>query len=586
MYKVYCGDKLIHDTNISALQIHNAVVDLEIGKTGRFEFLMYEDHPYYSEIVLMTAMIHVYRDEENIFSGRVLRIEYGMYNEKKVTCEGGLAFLLDTLIEPDAYYGNFFGYLERLITIHNDQVEESKRFTIGKVSFDDFEGYEYVSEEYATILEAINASIIATTGGYLFTRYENGVRYLDVLSYNKDAVLSNQSITLGKNLIDLQRYSDGDDLFSAILPLGKEIDGARVNIGSVNSWNSYLTNAEALALYGYICKPVIFEDITDPQKLKNAGIAYLAENFTAVSNIEITVTDISPLDASLDAFALGQLVEVKSPKHFTETLTFRIIKMTVDITDPTKTRITVGKTMQGFVESVGSVAQSTGGTSIQPPDLTNGEIPAGAIHLPSGANLNDYTHAGFYVIPSSTISTTILNKPFTTNATGSLTVLQGGDGGQIIQICHVASKADGRIWQRAYYQGGWGEWSSLYNGAGKILWSGAYYMTSTHTATLSEKVSQQATGIVLVFSRYSNSVVNDYYFNSFFIPKAFVKTHEGAGSNFLMTADGLFGIMCAKYLYIRDDKITGNDVNDKSGAGTSGITYNNAGFVLRYVIGV
>ena len=52
-----------------------------------------------------------------------------------------------------------------------------------------------------------------------------------------------------------------------------------------------------------------------------------------------------------------------------------------------------------------------------------------------------------------------------------------------------------------------------------------------------------------------------------------------------MTTDGTFGVIASKYLYIHDDKITGSDSNNKSGT-ANGITYNNAGFVLRYVIGV
>lgn len=54
----------------------------------------------------------------------------------------------------------------------------------------------------------------------------------------------------------------------------------------------------------------------------------------------------------------------------------------------------------------------------------------------------------------------------------------------------------------------------------------------------------------------------------------------------MMTNDGMFGLMASKYLYIHDDKIGGNDVNGEAGTAASGITYNNAGFVLRYVIGV
>ena len=110
-------------------------------------------------------------------------------------------------------------------------------------------------------------------------------------------------------------------------------------------------------------------------------------------------------------------------------------------------------------------------------------------------------------------------------------------------------------------------------------------MTASHTATLSELVSEQPNGIVLVFSRYSSSTVQNYHYNHFFVHKEFVASHAGAGSQFFMTTDGTFGVIASKYLYIHDDKITGSDSNNKSGT-ANGITYNNAGFVLRYVIGV
>ena len=53
-----------------------------------------------------------------------------------------------------------------------------------------------------------------------------------------------------------------------------------------------------------------------------------------------------------------------------------------------------------------------------------------------------------------------------------------------------------------------------------------------------------------------------------------------------MNSSAIFGVMGAKYLYLHDTEITGNADNNKSGTAFSGITYNNAGYVLRYVIGV
>lgn len=125
-----------------------------------------------------------------------------------------------------------------------------------------------------------------------------------------------------------------------------------------------------------------------------------------------------------------------------------------------------------------------------------------------------------------------------------------------------------------------------FTGKNKVLWSGGWYMTSGHTATLSESISSQANGIVLVFSRYSSSTAQNYNFNTIFIPKSQVANHSGAGHSFIMTTDGTFSVMASKYLYINDTSIVGNDNNDKTGTGASGIVYTNNGFVLRYVIGV
>ena len=121
-------------------------------------------------------------------------------------------------------------------------------------------------------------------------------------------------------------------------------------------------------------------------------------------------------------------------------------------------------------------------------------------------------------------------------------------------------------------------------GVNKVLWSGAYFMTAGHTITLSENVSAQPNGIALVFSCYSSSAAQNYWFCDFFVPKAVVASHGGSGHEFIM-ATNTFGTVAGKYLYISDDRIVGNDTNDDTGT-ASGISYKNNQFVLRYVYGV
>ena len=121
----------------------------------------------------------------------------------------------------------------------------------------------------------------------------------------------------------------------------------------------------------------------------------------------------------------------------------------------------------------------------------------------------------------------------------------------------------------------------------KVLWSGGYYMTAGQTATLNEPVSAQASGIVLIFSRYdiaNGSSLNEH-FSYHFVPKQIINLHEGKGSVFNMATSNN-SYYASKYLYIYDTYIDGHDNNGEIGTGTTGITYNNNRFVLRYVIGV
>lgn len=117
-----------------------------------------------------------------------------------------------------------------------------------------------------------------------------------------------------------------------------------------------------------------------------------------------------------------------------------------------------------------------------------------------------------------------------------------------------------------------------------ILWTGVYYMNGNQTATLSDLISNQASGVVLIFSRYVNGAADDSAFCDFFIPKEIVAQKPGKGHSFILTSSN-FGYIASKYLYINDGSIAGHANNTTTGT-ANGITYANNAFVLRYVIGV
>ena len=120
-----------------------------------------------------------------------------------------------------------------------------------------------------------------------------------------------------------------------------------------------------------------------------------------------------------------------------------------------------------------------------------------------------------------------------------------------------------------------------------VLWgddmSSGMCMTAEHTANLSEAVSAQRHGIVLVFCAYNGIDDTNHSWQSFFVPKQLVALST-SGHTFTLSQEK-FSYTGTKYLYIYDTYITGHSDNSLTGT-NNGITYANNKFVLRYVIGV
>ena len=219
-----------------------------------------------------------------------------------------------------------------------------------------------------------------------------------------------------------------------------------------------------------------------------------------------------------------------------------------------------------------------------------GELPGSAINLPSGTDLNNLTTPGYYVIPNASVAGTTSNRPYTTAAMASIKVERVADG-MVRQTLQKATKTDAMIYERGYDSSGWGAWNIVYAGQGKLLWSGANPLSDTQTITLSEAISAQQNGIVVVFNPYNSStnVTLTYGFSCHYIPKqllaAVVPTVNDVLGVTVTLAESKFASTATKFLRITDTTINGSADNTASGT-ANGITYNNNRYVLRYVIGV
>lgn len=108
--------------------------------------------------------------------------------------------------------------------------------------------------------------------------------------------------------------------------------------------------------------------------------------------------------------------------------------------------------------------------------------------------------------------------------------------------------------------------------------SSGSFMGASQSVTLSDKVSNQLTGIIIAWSYYNGSSQN-YDWNYTFIPKEHVLRHSGAGIDCtLAITSTTSNLLSTKYIYVADETITGHEFN--------GTDTNSRKFVLRYVYGV
>lgn len=364
MYKIYIGDKLLYHPNIEEKKLLYAKVSQELNKKGSFTFTMLPSHPCYDEAVKMQSIICIYDENYRIFRGRVLDSYKDFYMRKKCVCEGEMCFLSDSMLRPYEYKGSVEGYFRLLIESHNSQVDEPRRFKIGRVTVTDPNDYITRSDStYPSTWDTIQDKLIDRLGGYLWTREEEDGIYIDYLE--DFDTLNSQTIEFAKNLLDFDETIKGQDIATAIIPLGCRLEDEegnqteeRLNIKEVNGGIDYVCNEEAVKKYGLIYRPVIWDDVTLPENLLRKGREELQTSINLIQTIELSALDLHNLNRDIRSFHLGSYTKVISkPHNLEETLLTR--KRETNLLDPTEGKLSLGDERQTFTDKQAETNKKT-----------------------------------------------------------------------------------------------------------------------------------------------------------------------------------------------------------------------------------
>lgn len=332
----------LSDTNESAFKLLSADLSLSAGTAGSFVFTMAADNQHYSNITKLTSYIDVYRDEQIIFSGRVIDESVDMWNNKVVTCEGLLAILNDSVYRPINFNGTLQELCEKIIDSHNEQMEDNpeKIITIGNITVAD----DYLYRPYENTDKSMNRllDLVDSYGGYMSLNKAEGKLYFN---WKADIDIDgNQSIDFGQNLLNITKQSSATNIISALVPLGAQIEDeitgqkSRINICEVNDGKDYIEDEDALEEFGRVVGVVIFDDINTAADLKRKGEAYLAEmNYSKVT-INVTAIDLAGTDQNVSNFTIGTNVKVTSEVNGIVNEWFAIINQNLNLLNPAMIR--------------------------------------------------------------------------------------------------------------------------------------------------------------------------------------------------------------------------------------------------------
>lgn len=398
MYKITCDGLPILNTRHEDYIVLDPKVNVGVNTVGECTFKIYTDHPHYNDLQPLKSVFEVSDENGVIFRGRMTNNTRDFYNGKAVDLEGSMAFFNDSIVKPFVFPDDFSSsltvnvveyFLDWLIDQHNQQVKPFQRFKLGNVTVTDPNNYiSRSSENITSTWQILKEKLFESSlGGYLCIRYESDGNYIDYLASFED--VNTQEIRLGQNLFDMKHETDATATYSAIIPIGAdlEVEGDNgetttkkltlesIEDGKLNdtddTYKVTLDNGlhaiyseSAIENYGWICCPVedsTWDDVTDVNNLKNKARNYLLETARFLAdNIEATAADLHFTDAQIRSFRMYKKVKVVSKPHGIADY-YNLTKLEIDLLNPQNTKIVVGQSKMTLTDSVskGGAGKST-----------------------------------------------------------------------------------------------------------------------------------------------------------------------------------------------------------------------------------
>lgn len=443
--------RVLHAPNQDTF-LQDAVLTMSMNKSGTFTFTIPPDSQQAENIAVMRSFITVYTDKPKttfLWAGRPIRVETDLYGNRTYTVEGLLSVLNDVYFAPSKFVDSplkqFMNKMLKALTWYKGfgfvvdlkgglpQDEPGKKFvfpdyappdcvklvTFPEMTDEDISdsllyvdqytengenGMQKVQrtvtrwwENYETVMNILQTRVIDYFGGFLeIEAVKSGdlqddffrLRYLDPEAEENRL---NQTIEIGKNVLEVSSTYTAEDFYTAFIPVeigedGKEttlenkedIGTAATNCfwsyyystdkvtwypGNYVMWRNNHTQADydrsfptnlvihhdLYQKYGMICRKIEFpfeEDATYETK-KNTVVDFAMKLKAPQATFTVKAIDLSMVESGVDCFRVGRQIKVLCPSLGVEEW-MTIEELSISLNDPTSCTVT----LNGSLESI------------------------------------------------------------------------------------------------------------------------------------------------------------------------------------------------------------------------------------------
>lgn len=367
IYEVYINNNLLYYPNEDEYAVFNAKLETALNEAGSFECDIPKNNIRYSDFdngqQLRSGIITVLKEGVEIFCGEVREVTQNFDFTKHIYAVGELAYLFDSIQPQAKYQGTIEAMFTSMLSYHNSQVENRKKFTKGQVLVTDGNNYVYHFTNREDTLSAIRDKLCDTLNGYLRIRKVGTTKYLDLIPLENYGRYCQQEIQFGENMLDYSENYTANDIATCVIPLGVRfeenqrtsaaidgldeyltIKGTTTDAYHTNTNNDYVYIQSAVNRFGWVRVVKHWDDVTVAENLKQKAEKWLQDAQYAHMALELSAVDLSLINSDIESFEVGDTVHCWAEPYGMDT-TFPVQKKTIYLNDLSKNYIVLSNEM-------------------------------------------------------------------------------------------------------------------------------------------------------------------------------------------------------------------------------------------------